>query len=122
MEVTDDPTAETDSLGTFHWLALILVLLTGAIHVYAGVSEGRIPVALAGVGFLGAAALFLLNYRRSLLYPLGVLYTAVQGPLWVVVKAGEYTTLGYVDKAIQGVLIVILIYLIWTGRQGKARS
>ena len=113
---------ETESLTSIHWFALLLVLLTGAIHVYAGVVEGRIPVSLAGVGFLVAAVLFLVDFRRSLLYPMGILYTAVQFPLWYVVKAGEFTTLGYVDKVIQAVLVIVLAYLLWQDRQAPERE
>jgi hypothetical protein len=108
---------ETDSLTTTHWLAILLVLITGVIHVYAGFVEGRVPVSLAGVGFLGAAVLFLLDYRRSLLYIVGIVYTAVQFPLWYVANAGEFTTLGYVDKILQGALIVVLTYLYWKARK-----
>lgn len=107
---------ETDTLTTIHWLALLLVLISGLIHVYAGIVEGRIPVLLAGVGFLGAAVLFLLDYRRSILYLAGIPYTAVQFPLWYVAKAGEYTLLGFADKTIQAVLIVLLAYLYWQER------
>lgn len=113
---------ETDSLTTIHWLAILLVLITGAIHVYAGFVEGRIPVSLAGVGFLGAAVLFLLDYRRSLLYLVGIVYTGVQFPLWYVSNAGEYTTLGYVDKTLQVVLIVVLAYLYWKARRAPERD
>jgi hypothetical protein len=113
---------ETDSLTTTHWLAILLVLITGVIHVYAGVIEGRIPVSLAGVGFLGAAVLFLLDYRRSLLYLVGIVYTAVQFPLWYVANVGEFTMLGYVDKALQAVLIVILAYLYWKARRATNRD
>lgn len=107
---------ETESLTPTHWLAILLVVLTGVFHVYAGVVEGRVPVSLAGVGFLGATVLFLVDYRRALLYPVGIVYTAVQFPLWYVVKAGEYTTLGYVDKALQALLVVVLAYLYWQNR------
>ena len=110
----------TESVTTLGWLAVALVIVTGAIHVYAGVVEGRIPVALAGVGFFGALALYLLNYRRRLLYLVGIVYTAVQLPLWYVVKAGEFTTVGYVDKAVQVVLILVLAYLYWQSRSSDA--
>lgn len=113
---------ETDSLGRTHWVAVLLVLTTGVIHVYAGLVEGRIPVTLAGIGFLGAAVVFLADYRRPLLYAVGVVYTAVQFPLWYVAKAGEYTTLGYVDKTIQAVLIVVLAYLVWRTRTAPDRE
>lgn len=107
---------DTGSLTRTHWLAILLAIATGVIHVYAGVGEGRLPVALAGVGFLGAVVLFLLGYRRTLLYVAGIVYTAIQIPLWYVVKAGEYTTIGYVDKSIQVGFIVLLAYLYWTNR------
>ena len=55
-----------------YWLAILLALATGIIHVYAGIVEGRIPVSLAGIGFLGAVVLFLLNYRRTPLYLGGI--------------------------------------------------
>ena len=89
-----DASLETGSLTRTHWLAVLFALGTGGIHVYAGLVEGRIPVLLAGVGFFGAVVLFFVDYRRTLLYILGIIYTAVQFPLWYVVKAGEYTTLG----------------------------
>ncbi|MFB6107039.1 MAG: hypothetical protein ABEJ70_08700 [Halobacteriaceae archaeon] len=103
------------SLTRLDWLAVLLVLVTGAIHVVAGVVEGRPPVTLAGVGFFVAAGLFLHGYRRRLLYVVGVAYTGVQIPLWYVVKAGSYTTLGYVDKAVQVLLVAVLAYLYWRG-------
>lgn len=122
MAPTLDGALETDSLTATHLLAILLALTTGVIHVYAGLVEGRIPVVLAGVGFIGAVVLFLLDYRRSLLYVVGVVYTAVQFPLWYVVKAGEYTTLGYVDKAIQVAFVVLLAYLYWSERDARASS
>ncbi|WP_239685616.1 hypothetical protein [Halolamina pelagica] len=92
------------------------------MHVYAGVVEGRAPVTLAGVGFLGAILLYLVDYRRPLLYLVGVVYTAVQIPLWYVAKAGEFTTVGYVDKAVQVVLVALLVYLYWHTRAAKNTS
>jgi len=110
---------ETESVTSVHWVAIVLVLVTGGIHVYAGIVEGRLPVSLAGVGFLGAVVLFLLDYRRRLLYLVGIVYTAIQVPLWYVVKAGEFTTLGLVDKAVQIVLIVLLVFLYWSERRSS---
>jgi hypothetical protein len=86
--------------------------------VYAGIVEGRIPVAVAGVGYAGAVTLFLLDYRRRLLYLIGIPYTAVQFPIWIVAKS-EYGMVDYVDKAVQVVLILLLIYLYWT-RQSES--
>lgn len=107
---------KTDSLRSVHWFAIFLVILTGGIHLYAGFIEARIPVFLAGIGFLVATGLFLINYYRHVLYITGIVYTAVQFPLWYVAKASEYTMMGYVDKTIQVGLIVILVYLFWISR------
>lgn len=117
MEQSSGGTVETGSFTVSVWIAIVLVLTTGIVHVYAGFVEGRIPVLLAGLGFFGGLVAFILNYRRGLLYLVGIVYTAVQFPLWYVAKAGEYTTLGYVDKTLQAILIVVLAYLYWRHRR-----
>jgi hypothetical protein len=110
MDVQINTTSRIGSLTRIQWLAVALVVVTGVLHVYAGVVEGRIPVALAGVGYAGALVLFFLDYRRRLLYLIGIPYTAVQFPLWIVAKS-EYGMVDYVDKAVQVVLILVLVYL-----------
>ncbi|WP_311171283.1 hypothetical protein [Halobellus ordinarius] len=111
MESTQNNSASRiGSLTQLQWLAVALVVITGALHVYAGVVEGRIPVALAGVGYAGALVLFFLDFRRRLLSLVGIPYTAVQIPLWIVAKS-EYGVVDYVDKAVQVVLILVLLYL-----------
>lgn len=107
-------TIKTESLSRMQWLAMGLALITGVFHVYAGILEGRIPVALAGVGFFGAIGVFLLDYRRQMLYLLGIGYTAVQIPLWYLANVGEFTPIGYADKVIQILLIGILALLYWS--------
>jgi hypothetical protein len=103
-------TGRRGSLTQLQWLAVVLAVITGVLHVYAGVVEGRVPVALAGVGYAGALVLFFLDYRRRLLYLVGIPYTAIQILLWLVVKS-EYGVVDYVDKAVQVVLILVLLYL-----------
>ncbi|MEF8786810.1 MAG: hypothetical protein V5A45_12825 [Haloarculaceae archaeon] len=110
MNAQNNSASRIESLTQLQWLAVALVVVTGILHVYAGVVEGRIPVALAGVGYAGALVLFFLDYRRRLLYLIGIPYTAVQIPIWLVVKS-EYGVVDYVDKAVQVVLILVLIYL-----------
>jgi hypothetical protein len=107
---------DTASIPTLGWLALALVVATGVLHVYAGVIEGRIPVLLAGVGFLGATVLYLADYRRRLLVLLAIPYTAIQIPLWYVANAPDFALVGYLDKAVQVVLVLVLIVLY---RQGE---
>lgn len=89
-------------------VAVGLTLFSAVTHVYAGVVEGAPPVLLAGLGFVGGAVLFTLGYRRRLLTGLAIPFTGVQIPLWYVVKAGNYTLVGYADKVAQVVLVVVL--------------
>jgi hypothetical protein len=110
MNAQSNSGSRIGSLTQTQWLAVALIIVTGVLHVYAGLVEGRIPVALAGVGYAGAITLFLLDYRRRLLYLIGIPYTAVQFPLWIVAKS-EYGIVDYVDKTVQAVLILVLIYL-----------
>lgn len=111
---------EFDSISGLGWLALVLVFITGVLHLYSGVVEGRLPVLLAGVGFLGAIVLFVMNYRRRQLYLVGIVYTAVQIPLWYVANVGEFTVVGYVDKVVQVTLIILLAYLYWQSSLARA--
>lgn len=111
---------EFDSISGLAWLALVLVFITGVLHLYSGVVEGRLPVLLAGVGFLGAIVLFVMNYRRRQLYLVGIVYTAVQIPLWYVANVGEFTVVGYVDKVVQVTLIILLAYLYWQSSLARA--
>ena len=110
MNAQSKSASQLGSLTQIQWIAIALVVVTGALHIYAGIVEGRAPVALAGVGYAGALVLFLLSYRRRLLYLVGIPYTAVQFPLWIAAKS-EYGMIDYVDKAVQVVLILVLIYL-----------
>lgn len=110
MNAQNSSAGRNGSLTQLQWLAIALVAITGVLHVFAGVVEGRPPVALAGVGYAGALVLFFLNYRRRLLYLIGIPYTAVQFPLWILAKS-EYGMVDYVDKAVQAILILVLLYL-----------
>lgn len=99
------------SITGVQWVAVALALLTGLIHLFVGVNRGRPSLVLAGVGFGSGIALFLANYRRHTLYLLGSGYVALQIILWIVFQRGEYALIGFVDKTIQVVLLVILVYL-----------
>jgi uncharacterized membrane protein len=121
MDHTTTDVVDTESISRLGWVAVGLVFVTGVLHIYAGIVEGRIPVSLAGLGFLAAIVLFVVNYRRPLLYLVGILYTAVQIPLWYVANAGAFTTLGYADKAVQVVLVVLLAVLYWRTRAENSR-
>jgi hypothetical protein len=93
---------------------IVLTVATAAIHLYLGLSAGLPPFVLNGLGYLALlAALYLpipqlapyLNVVRWLLVGFAVL-TIV---LWLVVTGGDSTAIGYVDKTIEVLLIILLV-------------
>lgn len=115
---------ETASLTSVHWLAIGLAALSGAIHLLLSAIIPdpvlRASFLLAGVGFFGAIALVLVNYRRRWLYALGIPFTGAQIVLWYLVVDPTLGTLGpldVVDKLAQAILIVLLVVLY--GRESR---
>ena len=116
-EQTSTRVASGESLSTLERAVLGLVGATALTHLYAGIVEGAPPVLLAGVGFIGGGLLYVRGGRRDALAVAAVPYTAVQIPLWYVAKAGDFTAVGYVDKAIQVALVAALAALILRRRR-----
>lgn len=109
---------ETASLTATHWVAIGLAALSGLIHFLLAaivpVTVLRTTFLLAGLGFFGAIGLVLLNYRRRLLYLVGIPFVGVQIVLWYLVVEPTVATLDVldvVDKTAQVVLLVLLVYL-----------
>jgi hypothetical protein len=100
------------SLATLEQGIVVLVVVTALTHIYPGIVEGAPPLVVAGLGFLGGAVLYVRGVRRRELALAAIPYTAVQIPMWLFIKAGNYTLIGYVDKAVQVVLIVALLVLV----------
>lgn len=115
MATESGTSLRTESLTTLHWIGVALAVVTGVIHLYLGVGFITSPLGwgflVAGVGFLGGVAALLVDYRRRLLYLLGVPFTAGQIVGWYVVNAPDFSALGYFDKVVQVVLIVVLVVL-----------
>lgn len=107
--------AGTESLTGIHWFAGVLATLTGIIHLYVGVVDGRPPITLAGIGFFVGMAVVLLGYRRRRVYIAGIVYTVLQIVLWAVnygiVEGGAFTAVGILDKVVQLALVGALVYL-----------
>ena len=105
----------TDSLTWQHWAAIALSAITGVIHLWLGVQFVSSPMGwaflAAGVGFLAVDLAILVDYRRRLVYLLAIPFTAGQIVAWYVVNAPDFSPLGYADKAVQVVLIVLLALL-----------
>jgi hypothetical protein len=116
----------TDSLTGIHWVGVALALLSGVIHLVLGVSLGGqmgwvgLPGAfvLAGVGFVVAVVLLLVDYRRRLLYAVGIPFVGAQVVIWLWTQVLNSTRalgpIDYVDKVAQVILIAILLYLLAT--------
>ena len=106
------------SLTSLHWLGIALAVATGVLHLYLGVlfvpSGLGISFVVAAVGFVGGAGALALDVdvSRRPLYALGALWTLGQIVAWYAVNAPDFSTLGYVDKAIQVALIAVLVVLI----------
>lgn len=114
---------ETASLTAIHWVAIGLAALSGLIHLLLAVivpAAGlRASFLLAGLGFLGAIVLVLVNYRRRLIYLIGIPFVGVQIVLWYLVVGPTFATLealDAVDKVAQALLLVLLVYLYATER------
>src|SRR6056297_2352068 len=109
LYVTASETRSVDgreaSLSTLEQVIVVLVGITALTHIYPGVVEGAPPLVLAGLGFLSGAGLYVRGVRRHTLAVAAIPYTAIQIPLWILIKAGNYTLVGYVDKAVQVVLV-----------------
>lgn len=106
----------TDELESLHWVAVALALITGVIHLVIAIPHIPNPLGisflLAGLGFLGWIALFLLGWRRPLLYLLGIPYVALQIVLYVALNWPDiFGPVGVADKFVQIVLIAVLVIL-----------
>jgi hypothetical protein len=103
---------ETSSLTRLHWLAVALTAITGIIHVGIGVRFSDVLLLLAGLGFLGAIGLFLLDVERQLLYLAGIPYTGIQFVLYFVQNwPNVVSPVGILDKVVQVALLVVLVAL-----------
>lgn len=105
----------TESMTPLHWAGVVLAAITGVLHLGLGVSFGLsafgISFIVAGLGFLVGAAAVLVDYRRRLVYLLGIPFTLGQVVIWYVVNAPEFSPLGIFDKVVQVAFVVVLVVL-----------
>jgi hypothetical protein len=121
---TDSGLFDLQTLTPLHYAGILLAAISGVIHLRLGVGFAPSPLGIsflfAGVVFLVASAAILANYRRRLLYGLGIPFTAGQIVIWYGVNfaAGpksfpaDVGTLGAIDKIAQVLLIVVLVALL----------
>ena len=113
-------TPALDTLSPLHWMGIALALLSASVHLVLGVGFLPHPMGvlfvLSGLGFVGAVVLLLFDFRRRLLYAIGIPYTGVQIVLWAVlnwgtISGGTIPPSHALDKVAQAGLVVILIHL-----------
>ena len=101
----------TDGLTGTHYAAMGVAAITGVVHLYLYYAQEFVPFLLAGLGFFGAIGLVLVLPRyRPWLYLAGVPYTLAQMAGWVAAGMPDFA-LGVADKAVQLVLIALLVVL-----------
>lgn len=107
---------DTESLTTLHWIAVGLAIITGIIHLALGIMyfPGSLPLSflLAAFGFFGGVVLFLRDYRRRLLYLVGIPFIALQIVLYLLINQQAdpaVSPIEGIDKAAQILLIVLLV-------------
>ncbi|MFC6939174.1 hypothetical protein ACFQE8_04250 [Salinirubellus sp. GCM10025818] len=105
----------TESMTLLHWAGVVLAVVTGVLHLVLGVSFGLsgfgISFVVAGLGFLVGAAAVLVDYRRRLVYLLGIPFTLGQIVIWYFVNAPDFSPLGIFDKVVQVAFVVVLVVL-----------
>ncbi|WP_458208540.1 DUF7475 family protein [Haladaptatus sp. NG-SE-30] len=118
--MTTEPASQVQqrsALTSLDYVGIVLVFLTGVIHIYEGIEdldEGIIGILflLAGLGFFGALVLLYLGINQPLLYGVGIIYTGIQFVAYFILRwPNIYDPLGLFDKAIQAVLILVLAIL-----------
>jgi hypothetical protein len=115
---------EPNSLPTIAWVGILAAVTSGVIHLRLGVGMAPSPLGisflLAGVAFLVAVGLLLVDYRRRTVYAAGIPFTLVQIVTWYGVNfaGGEKSfpadvgALGAADKVAQLLLIAVLVVLL----------
>lgn len=106
-------TSTTQSrLGAVQFAILLLVLATGLIHLWKGISDGLLMFIANGLGYLALAAVGYLpipplaNLKVLARWAL-LAFTVVTIVGWVLI--GERSAIGYITKAIEVVLVILLI-------------
>ena len=113
---------DTASLTALHWAAFALAITSGVIHLVLIVAWDIPPTSTFGIlfflafgGYLGGVALVAINYRRKLLYILGVPYTGSQIVMWYLANqpagVADISVFEWIDKIAQLLLLVVLVIL-----------
>ncbi|MFB6125755.1 MAG: hypothetical protein ABEJ79_00425 [Halolamina sp.] len=105
-----------ESLSGLEWLGLLFAAVSGVVHLVSGVGGLPSPLAvsfvLAGLGFAGAIVLILLDWRRRLVYAVGIPFVGAQIGLWAVLNGLPIGAIEVVDKVAQVGLVALCLYFL----------
>lgn len=106
-------TTTTSSAPKLRLGIIVLTVVTAAVHLYLGF-QGLPLFVLNGLGYLALlAALYLpvpqLVPYRNIVRWVFVGYTALTIVLWLVITGGISAAIGYMDKIVEVLLIIMLI-------------
>ncbi|WP_418285110.1 DUF7475 family protein [Halorubrum sp. DTA46] len=124
MALADDTTdaGTVESLTALHWVGIAAAAVTGAVHLYLGVQIGGTfgtAFLVATAGFAAGIAAVVLDYRRTVVYLLGIPFTAGQIVMWYAFNdVPPVPPIEIADKAAQIVLVVVLAALFRRERGG----
>ena len=96
-------------LKDFEPLDLFLItasILTGAIHLYVGVTTQFHQLTLAGLGFIGGTAIFAYGFRRKLVVAASIPFTAYQMYAYYIGYGFSFSPIAAVDKIAQVMFIL----------------
>jgi len=122
MTLADDGVDADDdaSVTLLHWIGIVAATVTAGVHLYLGLQIGGgfgAAFLVATAGFLGGVGAVLFDYRRQLVYLLGIPFTAGQIVMWYAFNdVPPVPPIEAVDKLAQVVLIAVLVVLLWRDR------
>jgi hypothetical protein len=106
---------ERESLSALHLAGIALAVVSGLLHLFLGVNFIGSPIGwsflVAGIGFFAGSAAVVANYRRPLVYLLGIPFTLGQVVAWYAINAPDFSGVGFIDKGAQVALVALLVVL-----------
>ena len=122
--MSEKSNTSTDSQQTRHpqnllKIALVLSTITAALHLYIGIGVYGIPLGvpliLIALVYLGGIGLVSANNRQDLWLKIGIYWVIIVIVLWAASAAvnapNTNTPLAYIDKAVEFILLGILLRL-----------
>lgn len=107
---------DVESLTPLHWVGVVTAAISAGVHLYLSVPTGGTfgaAFVFASAGFIGGIAAVLANYRRRLVYLLGIPFTGGQIVMWYLInEVPPISAIEGVDKVSQALLILVLAVLL----------